>query len=198
MPKKVYESYEKISDWFDTHRSRELFEKPYLDIIISYLKDGAEILDLGCGMGEPIAKYFVDKGFQLTGIDDSKKMIEIAKKRLPQGTFFVGDMRECDLNKKFDCIIAWHSLFHLSQDDQRRMFKIFEKHIENGGILLFTSGPDAGEIWSDNGGISLYHASLSITAYKELLTNHDFELIKNVVEDEECGGATVWVARYRS
>lgn len=27
----VYKDYEKIADWFDSHRSRELFEKPWLD-----------------------------------------------------------------------------------------------------------------------------------------------------------------------
>ena len=48
---KVYKSYEKIVNWFDEHRSRKLFEKPYLDMIISYLKPGSKILDLGCGMG---------------------------------------------------------------------------------------------------------------------------------------------------
>ncbi len=56
---KVYKSYDKMFKWFDATRSRELFEKPYLDLAISYLKPNAKILDLGCGMGEPIGKYFI-------------------------------------------------------------------------------------------------------------------------------------------
>lgn len=193
----MYELYEKIADWFDVHRSRTLFEKPYLDMAIAYLKSNAKILDLGCGMGEPIAKYFADKGYQLTGIDGSKKMINMAKVRVPNATFLVGDMRECMLGEKFDCILAWHSLFHLTQDDQRAMFKIFEKHISSGGILMFTSGPDAGEVWGDNGGQNLYHASLSASEYKNLLAAHHFEVITHIIEDPNCGDATVWVARYR-
>lgn len=194
----VYKSYEKIADWFDEHRSRELFEKPYLDMAISYLKSGAKILDLGCGMGEPIAKYFADKGYRLTGIDGSHKMIAMAKARVPNATFLVGDMRECALQEKFDCIIAWHSFFHLSQEDQRAMFAIFEKHMNPGGILMFTSGPEAGEVWGDNGGENLYHASLSTSEYNELLKTHHFEALKHVVEDKDCGDATIWVARYQT
>ena len=73
------------------------------------------------------------------------------------------------------------------------MFKIFAEHILPKGILMFTSGPSHGEIWSDNGGENLYHASLDPSEYKELLAAHNFQVIKHVVDDEECHGATVWV-----
>ena len=189
----VYKLYDKMFNWYDEHRSRDLFEKPYLDLAISYLKPEAKILDLGCGMGEPIGKYFIDKGYQLTGIDGSSKLIDLAKNRFPQAEFMVGDMRKVSLKEKFDLVIAWNSFFHLSKDDQRLMFKIFEEHLNSGGILMFTSGPSEGEVWSDNGGEMLYHASLSPEEYKKLLTEHHFELIKNALDDE--GGACVWVAR---
>ena len=194
----VYKDYEKIADWFDKHRSRDLFEKSYLDKAISYLKPGATILDLGCGMGEPIAQYFIEQGFDLLGIDGSQKLIALAKKRFPSTQFLVEDMRNIDLKKKFDCVIAWHSLFHLLQDNQRKMFQIFANHVNQSGILLFTSGPDAGEVWGDNGGENLYHASLSADEYKELLEQHGFQLLIHNVEDVDCGGATVWMARLKS
>ena len=76
------------------------------------------------------------------------------------------------------------------------MFTIFEQHCNLGCLLLFTSGPDAGEVWSDNGGQNLYHASLSTLEYKKILTTHHFEVLEHVVEDKNCGDATVWVARY--
>lgn len=98
----VTQSYDKIIKWFDEHRSRDLFEKPYLDLAMSHLKPGAKILDLGCGMGEPIAKYFIDKGFQLTGVDGSTKMIDLAASRFPKATFIHGDMRELALDETFD------------------------------------------------------------------------------------------------
>ncbi len=195
---KVYESYEKIADWFDENRSRDLFEKPYLDKAMAHLKPDAKILDLGCGMGEPIAGYFIDQGFELTGVDGSQKMIHLAKNRFPDSLFIVADMRGLHLTQKYDCIIAWHSFFHLSQDDQRAMFKVFEEHINPGGILLFTSGPDAGEVWGNNGGEDLYHASLSTAEYQSLLKQHHFEVMIHRIEDEACGDATIWMARYEA
>lgn len=193
---KVYQSYDKMFKWYDEHRSRELFEKPYLDLAISYLKPDAKILDLGCGMGEPIGKYFINQGFDLTGIDGSAELINLAKSRFPKAKFRLEDMRTIDLKGKFDLIIAWHSFFHLSREGQRLMFKIFEVHLNTSGILMFTSGPKASEVWSNNGGEMLYHASLDLEEYKKLLLEHNFEIIKYAVEDVTCGGATVWVARY--
>ncbi len=196
MKDNVHEAYNKIAKWFDEHRSRELFEKPYLDLAISYLKPKAAILDLGCGMGEPITIYFIEKGFSVTGIDGSKELIELAKSRLSNGKFIVSDMRNLDLEEKFDCIIAWHSFFHLPQEDQRNMFETFKNHLNTNGILIFTSDTEAGEVWGDNGGENLYHASLAPDEYKQLLSHHGFSLIKHTVEDESCGGATVWLAQY--
>lgn len=195
---RVFETYDIIADWYDEHRSRDLFEKSYLDLAISKLKPKATVLDIGCGMGEPIARYFVDQGFQLTGIDGSEKLLSMAEQNLPSSKFILADMRQLDLNETFDCLIAWDSFFHLSQDDQHAMFPIFEKHINSDGILIFTAGPDAGEVWSDNGGEDLYHASLSVDEYKALLAKHHFEVITSKINDEECRGHSVWVARYTS
>ena len=191
----AYMDYEKIADWFDKHRSRKFFEKSYFDKVISYLKPDAKILDLGCGMGEPLASYFIMQGFQLVGVDGSSKLISLAQKRFPSATWMVEDMRQIKLLQKFDCVIAWHSFFHLPAEDQRKMFSVFADHLNNNGMLLFTSGHEAGELWSNNGGENLYHASLSTDEYTSLLEQHNFEVLIHNIQDKDCGGATVWMAR---
>lgn len=191
----VFKDYDIIADWFDQNRSQELFEKAYLDKVITYLPVGATILDLGCGTGQPIAQYCIERGFAIVGIDGSVQLINRAQKYFPLQTWIVGDMRQIDLRQQFGAIIAWHSLFHLPVQDQRNMFAIFAKHVTSGGILLFTSGPQAGEVWSDNGGQMLYHASLSADEYKSLLAQYGFVLLSHTVEDPHCGGATVWMAQ---
>lgn len=194
---KVYEDYEKIADWFDSVRMRDLaLEKPYLDMVARLTKPNGKILDLGCGMGEPVAKYFIDKGFQVIGVDGSSKMIEKARRYIPQAEFYVQDMRHLNLREKFDAMVLWHSLFHLSQDDQRAMFPWFERHVNPGSILVFTSNHEAGEEWSNNGGENLYHASLSPAEYQKLLELHHFELVTHKIKDPDCGDSTVWVAKY--
>lgn len=161
-----------------------------------HLKPMSNILDIGCGMGEAIDKYFLDQNFNVTGIDGCSKFIEMASRRVPQGKFMLSDMRELELNQKFDAIIAWNSIFHLSEDNQRQMFNVFTSHLNDGGILMFTTGSEAGEIWSDNGGENLYHASLSPDEYKQLLKKYGFESIDYKINDKDCNDHTVWLARY--
>ncbi|WP_277592639.1 class I SAM-dependent DNA methyltransferase [Rickettsiales endosymbiont of Stachyamoeba lipophora] len=182
-------------DWFDEHRSRDLFEKAWLDKAIALLSKNPHILDLGCGMGDPIIPYFLEKGCAVTGVDGSAKLIALAKSRHLEVKFIISDMRGLNLAQKFDLVIAWHSFFHLSQDEQRAMFKTFTSHLKSGGALLFTSGTEAGEEWSNNGGENLYHASLSPVEYKEILKQHGFTVIDYKISDPECGYATFWLAK---
>lgn len=191
----VYKVYEKIVDWFDEARTKSLMESEYLHLITNSIPDTATILDLGCGTGEPIAKFFIEKGYEVTGVDGSKKMIELCKKRFPNEQWMVGDMRDIDMKKQFDVILAWHSFFHLDQDSQRTMFKIFAAHLKPNGILAFTSGEEEEEVWSNNGGQELYHASLSTSEYELLLKAASFKVLVHNIQDPHCGEATIWVAQ---
>ena len=166
-----------------------------LDKVLALLRPEAKILDLGCGMGEPIAKYFLAQGCEVTGIDGSSNLIDMAKRRLPQGRFLVADMREVSLGQTFDLVIAWNSFFHLNKEDQCKMFPIFAKHLSIGGILLFTSGPKDGEVWSENGGETLYHASFAPEAHTHMLRQCGFDLIEYQLDDENCYGHSIWCAR---
>nr|WP_242604607.1 class I SAM-dependent methyltransferase [Legionella fairfieldensis] len=192
---KVYEVYEEIVDWIDDARTKTLMELKYLNLIVNTIPQVGSILDLGCGAAEPMAQFFIEKGFKVTGVDGSQKMIALCKKRFPNERWIVSDMRDINLQQQFDAILAWHSFFHLDHDSQRNMFKIFESHIKLGGVLAFTSGDEEGEVWSDNGGQQLYHASLSTEEYSSLLKDSSFKVLVHKVRDLECGEATIWVAQ---
>lgn len=74
------------------------------------------------------------------------------------------------------------------------MFAVFRAHLNPGGILLFTSGKEQGETWSENGGVQLFHASLATADYQFLLEKHGFRVLMYKEDDAQCGGATVWMA----
>jgi ubiquinone/menaquinone biosynthesis C-methylase UbiE len=94
---RVYEVYDEIINWFDDARTKSLMESEYLNLIVNTIPPKSSILDLGCGTGEPIAQFFIEKGFKLTGVDGSQKMIELCKKRFPDECWIVSDMR--DINR---------------------------------------------------------------------------------------------------
>ncbi|RYD75032.1 MAG: class I SAM-dependent methyltransferase [Sphingobacteriales bacterium] len=164
--------------------------------MIELIPAGGNILDCGCGTGEPIMNYFLDKGFAVTGLDASEKMLGLARANFPEAALVLSDMRRLKLNKKFDAIIAWHSFFHLPAADQPDMFAKFEEHLNPNGILLFTSGSKNGEAWAINGGESLFHASLDAVEYQNLLEKHDFKILDHKINDSRCGNATVWLVQY--
>ncbi|MFW0716325.1 class I SAM-dependent methyltransferase [Pedobacter sp. N23S346] len=194
--KNVYKVYDKIAGWFSNNRDGDLIEKKYLDELIRLMPANAEILDVGCGNGKPILEYLNHSGFNVTGVDASEKMLDMARINFPDTTFVLEDMRKLHLAKKFNAIIAWHSFFHLPATDQANMFSVFTDHLQANGVLLFTSGAEDGEAWGFIGGEHLHHASLNTESYKSILSTHNFTVLEHRVNDESCGGATVWMAQY--
>jgi SAM-dependent methyltransferase len=97
------------------------------------------ILDLGCGTGKHDF-LLSEKGYQITGVDISKEMIEIAEStNKPNIEFVLGDIRNIDLNKKFDAVI---SLFHVAsyQTENIDFITYLETaftHLNTGGLFLF-------------------------------------------------------------
>lgn len=187
--------YERHAESFDKERGKTLFEKSWLDRFLALLPSGGTILDLGCGPGEPIARYFIEKGFKLTGADSSESMIALCQQRFPDERWIVADMRSLSLGEKFNGVLAWDSFFHLRAEDQRKMFPIFSRHAAPGAALMFTSGPRAGVAMGEYHGEPLYHASLDPAEYRALLAGNGFEEIAQVSEDPACFGRTVWLAR---
>jgi trans-aconitate methyltransferase len=59
----------------------------------SFFPTGAAVLDLGCGSGAPLGRYFVDCGLSVTGLDSAPEMIALFEKNLPDQDANVGDMR---------------------------------------------------------------------------------------------------------
>ncbi|KTD73590.1 methyltransferase [Legionella tucsonensis] len=193
---KVYEAYDELIDWFDAHRNKELhMEQFYLHQIKKYFPHGGNVLDVGCGTGEPIAKFFIGAGYDLTGVDASKKMIERCKQNFPNAQWVLADMRVMKFTIQFEIVIAWHSFFHLPQADQRGVLNLFSSLVKPNGLLLFTSGPEAGEVWSENGGYDLYHASLDAKEYETILHQSNFQVLLHNVRDPNCRGATVWLVQ---
>lgn len=187
--------YEQHGLQYDAERSRLLFEKKWLRRFENLLPASAAILDAGCGGGEPIGRYFIEQGYKVTGIDFAAPMVELAKARFPDSTWYRMDMRVLDLQESFQGIISWHSFFHLTPNEQRATLARFAQHLQPKGLLLLTVGPDAGEVTGHVGGQPVYHSSLSPAAYQEVLHSLGMTVLDFVPEDPECDFASVLLSR---
>ena len=122
-------------------------------------------------------------------------MITRCRTRFPDHDWRQADMRDLELGRVFDGLIAWDSFFHLPPVSQRRMFAVFARHARPGAPLLFTSGPRAGEAIGSWQGAPLYHASLDPQDYRTLFAASGFREVAHVAEDPQCGGHSVWLVQ---
>jgi SAM-dependent methyltransferase len=112
-------------------------------LIQKYGPDTKTVIDMGCGTGRHdflLAEY----GYNVTGIDMSKEMLDAARSRLLQSKnrqlrFFEGDIRDIRLNEKFDAAI---SLFHvvsyqITNKDIEAAFATARAHLKSCGIFIF-------------------------------------------------------------
>lgn len=196
---RIIEIYERHADaWVDARlREGRFYERGWLDRFCALVSPGGPVLDMGCGAGEPIARYVSEHGHAVTGVDSSPAMIARFRARLPGEQALVADMRALSLGRLFQGILAWDSFFHLCHEDQRRMFPVFRMHAAPGAALMFTSGPAYGEAMGRLEGEPLYHASLDAAEYRTLLDDAGFGIVATLAEDQTCGGRTVWLAQSR-
>lgn len=187
--------YERHARAFDAQRGRALMERAWLDRFTALIPAGGTILDLGCGMGEPIAAHLIGAGFRVTGVDSAPSLLGLCRTRFPAQEWLLADMRGFDLGRRFAGMLAWNSFFHLDHADQRGMFAVFARHAAVGAALMFTSGPSEGVALGCFEGEVLHHASLSPAEYRDLLASHGFAVVAHRAEDPACGGHTIWLAR---
>lgn len=121
--------------------------KPYsdeTDYIISLLDKYRTfkvktILELGSGSGGH-AYFFSKKGFEITGIELSSGMVEMARtKNIPNFNIIEGNISSFDLEMKFDAVI---SLFHVvsyltNNNDLISMFNSVSNNLKEGGLFIF-------------------------------------------------------------
>jgi SAM-dependent methyltransferase len=139
----MHNCYDQIAEqWHANIRDQSYVDRVlgYVDLVLKDLLSGARVLDLGCGTGSPIAKYISEKGFLVTCVDQSAKMLEIAKSVVPEAELIHGDMVEVNLPEKFAAAIAWDSIFHVERKYHSAIFRKLAGSLENRGRLLISLG----------------------------------------------------------
>ncbi|MFW9908892.1 MAG: class I SAM-dependent methyltransferase [Candidatus Thorarchaeota archaeon] len=177
----VKEGYNKIARQYDEYRE-SFNNETELNEFMSLLKPGGPILDAGCGSGV-VARILVDKGFQVTGIDISLKMLELAKSLVPEATFEVGDMTALQFeDDSFDGIVSTYAVFHIPREEHFGLFQDFHRMLKKGGALLLSigskeSGADEAWVWDEFQSVPMYSSYYPPSKTVELLESADFQIV---------------------
>ena len=119
---------------------RHLFDtSPLLHQCAALVPGNARVLDVGCGAGEPVSAYFAKRGDQVTGIDISSEMLELARRQVPAANFTQMDLRHLEFAEaQFDLLTAVYCVFHLDREEHQSIFDGFARVLKPGGIVLLT------------------------------------------------------------
>ncbi len=100
-------------------------------------KPGERILDLGCGTGY-LTNIIAESGAQVTGIDNSKEMIEKAKSEFPKINFEVLSATDFHFEKPFDAIFS-NAVLHWVLEKEKAIDCMYE-NLKTGGRLVIEMG----------------------------------------------------------
>ena len=158
--KTVEESYDKMGETYHNFRNNEKFNSQ-LEKFADLLPISGQVLDAGCGVGKPVSQVLVKKGFIVTGVDISSKMVNLAKENVPEATFLQKNILELDFaDNSFDGIICVYTLWHIPRVNHSRIITSFHRMLREEGILVLNTGVHESEgmsqffgepmLWSTN------------------------------------------------
>ena len=202
-------SYDLIADkWHANFRGEPYVARVlgYVDRILNDLPPGATVLDLGCGTGRPIAKYVVQRGFRLIGVDQSKSMLALARLEVPEGEFIHADMVDVDLKDRFAAAIAWDSVFHVERRYHSALYRKLANSLDQGGRLLLSVGGseaqntlsnevDAEGFTSEMFGHPFFYSGYEPNISRKLLEAAGFEIELWEVDDPSSRGHIAVIGR---
>lgn len=135
------DDYDKSVDIYDNNQSypfagyKMILNEIYNRILMNSYKS---ILDIGFGTATLISKLYKN-GYEIYGQDFSKRMIEIAQKKMPNANLFNGDISNGLVDElllhKYDVIIATYSLHHLTDLKKVIFLKSLIKQLNEGAVI---------------------------------------------------------------
>ncbi len=119
------------------------------------------LLDIACGTGRHAS--FLKDEFKVVGVDLNEEMLKIAREKVPDVEFIIGDMKKLDLRRKFDVVICMFSAmnYNVTVEELKLTLTNFYGHLNKGGVLIFDLGINK-ENWVDG------HLSVDTVVDKDL------------------------------
>ena len=184
--KRGYEEGQYVKEYRKEIELRE-FEKELFEDMFDKIREEGSILDLGCGIGIPFDKYFVDKGYDVTGIDFVEKNVKRAKENVPEAEFLNADFSQLSFQKEsFDAMVSFYAIFHIPREEHLNLLEKINRWLKHSGVILITMGAEDNErIESDFVGSEMVWSSFSIQKNKDLVRKAGFEILRSYEETEE-------------
>jgi SAM-dependent methyltransferase len=106
------------------------------DFVQGALAPHGKLLDAPCGNGR-IACELASRGFEVTGLDATRALLDVARASSSAVAWQEGDMRDLAWTDAFDAITCmWGSFGYFSDDDNLRHLAACARALRTGGKLI--------------------------------------------------------------
>lgn len=203
----VKQGYNAIADRYfelarhvpDSHPRRERTE-----MLLARLPGAADVLELGCGGGLPVARRIVDAGHRYTGVDISERQIALAQQHVPEGEFVVGDIVAVSFSRRqFDAALVLYAITHVPRQRWPVIARKVYEWLKPGGLLLINVPARGSPGWLEEDflgfGADNWTNALDASETIELLADTGFDVLEAVqLPDDEPGPGWFWVFAQRT
>ena len=191
--------YDKVSEVYQSDDDNNAKRISWCKRILKLRPNSKTALDIGCGCGIPVSKYFSEHGLHTVGIDISQRQIERAKKLAPQATFICDDYLRTN-HKQYDIITAFYSIIHIDRTLHKRVFEKLYIQLSDSGIAVLTVGHDKWEGYEDNWlgveGAKMYWSHYAVDTYHEMLNTMNFNIIlDDFIPEGNSGHNNLWIQK---
>ena len=130
--------YDSLAPFYDAVMGDRAAAADYVRSLIDRHHPRARtVVELACGTGSVLQRLEPD--YDMTGVDLSADMLEVAAKKLPRARFVQGDMTTVSLGETFDVVLCiFDSLNHVPTfAGWEAVFDRAREHLNPGGIFVF-------------------------------------------------------------
>jgi len=163
-------------------------ETPISDVFTVFtgrLPEKGRVLDLGCGTGLPHARYLVEEGFDVVGVDLSEDMVKVASRNVPGATFVRLSMNEITYVGEFDGIVSSFSMLLLPPELFKETVSRIRSALVEGGLLYLSlnepsrmsDDPDS-EVFVNIMGQEMYSRAYTVEEVESVFLPLGFSLVK--------------------
>jgi SAM-dependent methyltransferase len=191
--------YDRMAErYLATHRPGGARER-YLERLLALLSQASDVLELGCGAGEPVTRRLAER-HRVTAVDISAEQLRLAAEHAPGASFLQADMLDVAFGTStFDAVTAFYAITHIPRQHHADLLARIADWLRPGGVLLISMGAsdDPGTIEEDWLGVPMYFSHFDAVTNQGLVQRAGFELVEaDVVEETGPDGAAerfLWI-----
>jgi 2-polyprenyl-3-methyl-5-hydroxy-6-metoxy-1,4-benzoquinol methylase len=178
---------------------------PWLAALRERLPAGAQVLDLGCGCGIPVARSLANAGYAVTGVDFSNVQLQRARRLVPTARLLHADAAKVTFPAAtFDAVICLYMLFHLPLAEQPLLLGRIAGWLRPGGWLLATTAKRAWTGIEDgwlSGPAPMWWSQAGAATYRDWIRHAGLELAAEELVPDGLGAGShplFWARRPRT